>query len=76
MCYSAFAAIVAPFIGFFASGFKRSVGIKDFTDYLPGHGGLTDRMDCCSYVVAFNYFFITNVILADKVNADAVYAEA
>lgn len=32
--------------GFFASGFKRAFKIKDFGDSIPGHGGLTDRMDC------------------------------
>ncbi|KAK3256305.1 hypothetical protein CYMTET_34552, partial [Cymbomonas tetramitiformis] len=43
---SAFASIIAPFGGFFASGFKRAFKIKDFGDSIPGHGGLTDRMDC------------------------------
>ena len=41
-----FASIIAPFGGFFASGFKRSFKIKDFGDSIPGHGGMTDRMDC------------------------------
>lgn len=43
---SAFASIIAPFGGFFASGFKRGFKIKDFGDSIPGHGGMTDRMDC------------------------------
>lgn len=29
----------------FASFVKRSVGIKDFANYLPGHGGIWDRYD-------------------------------
>ena len=41
-----FASVIAPFGGFFASGFKRSFKIKDFGDSIPGHGGMTDRMDC------------------------------
>jgi phosphatidate cytidylyltransferase len=41
-----FASIIAPFGGFFASGFKRAFKIKDFGDSIPGHGGITDRMDC------------------------------
>lgn len=41
-----FASLVAPFGGFFASGFKRAFDIKDFGDSIPGHGGMTDRMDC------------------------------
>ena len=41
-----FASLVAPFGGFFASGFKRAFDIKDFGQSIPGHGGMTDRMDC------------------------------
>jgi CDP-diglyceride synthetase len=41
-----FSSIIAPFGGFFASGFKRAFRIKDFGDSIPGHGGLTDRFDC------------------------------
>lgn len=41
-----FASLFAPFGGFFASGFKRAFNIKDFGDSIPGHGGMTDRMDC------------------------------
>jgi phosphatidate cytidylyltransferase len=41
-------------VAFFASGFKRAFKIKDFGDSIPGHGGITDRMDCqvhdlCTY---------------------------
>ena len=38
-----FASLIAPFGGFFASGFKRAFKIKDFGDVIPGHGGLMDR---------------------------------
>jgi len=41
-----FASIIAPFGGFFTSGMKRAFGIKDFDNLFPGHGGMTDRMDC------------------------------
>src|SRR5690606_22838536 len=43
---SVFASLIAPFGGFFASGFKRTYGVKDFSQMIPGHGGITDRMDC------------------------------
>ncbi|KAI8149353.1 cytidylyltransferase family-domain-containing protein [Fennellomyces sp. T-0311] len=41
-----FASLIAPFGGFFASGVKRAFHIKDFGQSIPGHGGMTDRMDC------------------------------
>ena len=41
-----FASLLAPLGGFFASGFKRAIKIKDFGTTIPGHGGLTDRFDC------------------------------
>ena len=47
-----FASLVAPFGGFFASGFKRAFNIKDFGHSIHGHGGMTDRMDC-QYVDSF-----------------------
>lgn len=43
---AAFASVVAPFGGFFASAIKRAYNIKDFDSLVPGHGGLMDRMDC------------------------------
>ncbi|KAL2508626.1 Phosphatidate cytidylyltransferase 2 [Forsythia ovata] len=52
-----FASIIAPFGGFFASGFKRAFKIKDFGDSIPGHGGITDRMDCQMVMAVFAYIY-------------------
>ncbi|KAJ3383267.1 hypothetical protein HDU84_003746 [Entophlyctis sp. JEL0112] len=52
-----FASAIAPFGGFFASGIKRAFQIKDFSDYIPGHGGLTDRMDCQFLMSLFAYLY-------------------
>jgi phosphatidate cytidylyltransferase len=41
-----FASVVGPFGGFLASAIKRAYGIKDFDSFIPGHGGVTDRLDC------------------------------
>lgn len=46
IAFGAFASLVAPFGGFFASAIKRAYEIKDFDTVIPGHGGLMDRFDC------------------------------
>jgi phosphatidate cytidylyltransferase len=57
MVMAAFASIIAPFGGFFASGFKRAFKIKDFGESIPGHGGVTDRMDCQIMMGLFAYVY-------------------
>eukprot|EP00760_Papus_ankaliazontas_P038808 PhM_4_TR9328/c0_g1_i1/m.20865/K00981/E2.7.7.41, CDS1, CDS2, cdsA; phosphatidate cytidylyltransferase len=52
-----FASVVAPFGGFFASGLKRAFKLKDFSDLIPGHGGMTDRMDCQLIMGVFTYIY-------------------
>ena len=52
-----FASAIAPFGGFFASGFKRGFKIKDFGQSIPGHGGVTDRMDCQIVMSLFSYIY-------------------
>lgn len=55
---SLFASVVGPFGGFFASGLKRSIKIKDFSNLIPGHGGLSDRMDCQLFMGSFAHFYL------------------
>ncbi|OQS02956.1 hypothetical protein THRCLA_04722 [Thraustotheca clavata] len=60
--FAIFASIVAPFGGFFASGFKRAFKIKDFGSSIPGHGGVMDRMDCQIIMGMFTFVYFTNFI--------------
>eukprot|EP00744_Colponema_vietnamica_P001692 GILI01002781.1.p1 GENE.GILI01002781.1~~GILI01002781.1.p1 ORF type:complete len:458 (-),score=145.73 GILI01002781.1:374-1693(-) len=69
-----FAALIAPFGGFFASGFKRAFKIKDFGDSIPGHGGITDRMDCQVLMGMFSYLYVHNLILRPGPTVTSVLA--
>ena len=71
--YSLYASLLAPYLGFFASGLKRALGIKDFSNTLPGHGGILDRMDCISIMCHFNYFFLTQVIMREELKLNEAY---
>jgi len=64
LSFAMFASLVAPFGGFFASGFKRAFKFKDFGDVIPGHGGFTDRMDCQIIMGLFAYVYYWNFVRA------------
>ncbi|ORX34526.1 cytidylyltransferase family-domain-containing protein [Kockovaella imperatae] len=67
-----FASLVAPFGGFFASGFKRAFNIKDFGDSIPGHGGMTDRMDCQFMMGMFSYVYYSSLIRIQYVTVGSI----
>lgn len=52
-----FSSLVAPFGGYFASATKRAGKVKDFGDWIPGHGGVTDRVDCQLFMAVFTYVY-------------------
>lgn len=72
LCIGLFSSIIAPFGGFFASGFKRAFKIKDFGDSIPGHGGMTDRMDCQMVMAVFAYIYHQSFVTPQSVSVEMI----
>ncbi|XP_042945624.1 phosphatidate cytidylyltransferase 1-like isoform X1 [Carya illinoinensis] len=72
LCLGLFASIIAPFGGFFASGFKRAFKIKDFGDSIPGHGGITDRMDCQMVIAVFAYIYHQSFVMQQGLSVEMI----
>lgn len=67
-----FASFIAPFGGMLASACKRLFKIKDFAAYLPGHGGITDRIDCQLLMGIFTRYYISAFIFKEKIPTEKV----
>jgi phosphatidate cytidylyltransferase len=76
LVFATFASLIAPFGGFFASGLKRTFKIKDFGDSIPGHGGMTDRMDCQFIMGFFAYMYYSSFIAIHKATVGGVMETA
>ncbi|KAI8880833.1 phosphatidate cytidylyltransferase [Backusella circina FSU 941] len=69
-----FASLIAPFGGFFASAVKRAFKIKDFGHSIPGHGGLTDRMDCQFLMGLFSFMYYQSFIKMYNISVGTILA--
>lgn len=72
MVVGVFGSLVAPFGGFLMSAIKRAYGIKDFDSVIPGHGGVTDRMDCQLVMILFTFVHYQTFVRHAPVGYDRV----
>ena len=57
-----FLSIVGQFGDLFFSAIKRMYGVKDYSNIMPGHGGILDRLDSILFVLLMFTFFVGGLV--------------
>ena len=58
----ALCGIMGQFGDLVASSIKRFVGLKDYSNLIPGHGGILDRFDSILFNAVVGFYYLTFIV--------------